>query len=1001
MSFVRIAKLSLGVSACTLVLGNYLHAQNQPSTATTQDKTALATGVAQNARSATQGQTGASAQAAQNPTGTSEAQNEAGTSQDQSATTLQQVVVSSTRASLQSALSVKRNSLEIVDAISAEGLGKFPDTNVADALQRIPGVSIDRDSFGDGQFVTVRGLGPTFNNVLVNGRSVTSENADQEFSFDLYPSDIISTAEVYKTGNPDLQAGGIGATINLKTVRPLDLSGLKIVLDGSAYRQDNAGETEPQMFAMFGDNFMDDTLGVLVSLSDQKQLGYEDELTGGWTQFDPATNILPGTLASGNPDLTHGVYPVAFQRDRSFFRQERQNAIVTLQYKPRDNLTFTVDGMYDYFQLDQSTTLANQLATIGNLSDIVMNSNGVVQSFNANDNSTFEILVRESDRPVTTENFGFNVNWQTTDHLSNVFDYAHSSSVGIPGPTSGQGDVGLRVASSSNYADFWPEQTLDISQAELGNPANYLSHVAQWGAPASGATTTNGDDVHDTLDELKWDGTYTPSDWGPLAGINYGVAYSTEAKSVSVQETNPDIYCLFCGFLAPIPAGLLQSFNSSGFMSGAPGSYQAPPFTFSIGQLISYYESAGAQALRDSILGLPAGSTGAEYAQYGGTFGLQTDPTSFVVNQATRAFYISTTWSGNALQGWTAELGFRGEETHTTAQGYQTVLLDLTPLSGSEISQYNIVTAPQQSGLITESHNYFSPLPSLNVKWNLARNAFLADDELTLRGGVSKTITRPLLTNIAPSLAFGTPRPEDLTATSGNTNLKPYSSLNFDLALDYYFGGLGYVSVAPFYKKISDFIVSYTSPEVFHIANSGNIANDTDINGQNATFLVTYPSNSEAANIKGLELAGQMGFNFLPNPFDGLGMSANATFLKSNAEFNSYNWGNNFAIPGLSNTYNATLFYSKGPLDVRVAYSYRAKYLLSVSIEPTFQNPYAETDFHISYTLPGPGDSTYSVYVGGVNIFNQKLIQVGRFSDELVGWSDPGPRYMAGIRLTF
>ena len=150
------------------------------------------------------------------------------------------------RRSLSAAQDIKRTSPGVVDAISAEDLGKFPDTNIAESLQRIPGIAIDRNG-GEGQFVTVRGFGPSFNTVLVNGRRIVSETGGREFSFDLYPAELISGADIYKTGVASMQEGGIGATINLKTARPFSLSDDTILVTAKGLYDEASGETTPQL----------------------------------------------------------------------------------------------------------------------------------------------------------------------------------------------------------------------------------------------------------------------------------------------------------------------------------------------------------------------------------------------------------------------------------------------------------------------------------------------------------------------------------------------------------------------------------------------------------------------------------------------------------------------------------------------------------------------------------------------------------------------------------
>jgi len=173
----------------------------------------------------------------------------------------EEIVVTGIRASLERSLDVKRSSNQIVDAISAEDVGKFPDANVAESLQRITGVAIDRTG-GEGQFITVRGLGPEFNTVLLNGRTLATDNDGREFSFDVLSSDIIQRAEVFKSAVPNLQAGGIGATVNIVTSRPLSGSAKTGVnFSASGIYEDLSGDVSPEFSAVGTWANDDSTLG--------------------------------------------------------------------------------------------------------------------------------------------------------------------------------------------------------------------------------------------------------------------------------------------------------------------------------------------------------------------------------------------------------------------------------------------------------------------------------------------------------------------------------------------------------------------------------------------------------------------------------------------------------------------------------------------------------------------------------------------------------------------
>ncbi len=184
--------------------------------------------------------------------------------------------------SLKRAMADKKEGLAVSDGIAAEDLGKFPDLNVAESLQRITGVSIDR-SGGEGQQVTVRGFGPQFNTVLVNGRQIASDDEGRAFNFDVLAADQITGANIYKSGLASLQSGGIGSTINISTARPFDYDGLQLVGSVKGVYESLSEETSPQASFLASNTFADDKLGLLLAVSHQeRQVQINRIQTAGW-----------------------------------------------------------------------------------------------------------------------------------------------------------------------------------------------------------------------------------------------------------------------------------------------------------------------------------------------------------------------------------------------------------------------------------------------------------------------------------------------------------------------------------------------------------------------------------------------------------------------------------------------------------------------------------------------------------------------------------------------
>lgn len=284
--------------------------------------------------------------------------------------------------------------------------------------------------------------------------------------------------------------------------------------------------------------------------------------------------------------------------------------------------------------------------------------------------------------------------------------------------------------------------------------------------------------------------------------------------------------------------------------------------------------------------------------------------------------------------------------------------------------------------------NYDDFLPSLNVKLDLT-------DEITARFAASRTVTRPDLTLLAPRVSFTNLRPGNLEASGGNPDLKPYKSTNFDLSGEWYYQKGGYLTVGAFYKRVENFIVSQVATETFQIANADNL-----FPGGLAPFNVRRPRNLDSANVYGVEIGFQHSFTWLPSPLDGLGVTLNATFVKSNAGVGA-NTGTSFALEGLGHSQNAVLFYEKGPVSARIAYNRRDKFLQTLANgtggDPIYVQPNQQVDVQANYALT----EHITVFFEGVNIFNEKTESRGRYDNQILSLVETGPRYAIGGRLNF
>jgi iron complex outermembrane recepter protein len=326
------------------------------------------------------------------------------------------IVVTGIRASIASSAAQKRDAVGILDAISSEDLGKFPDANVAESLQRIPGVAIDRTN-GEGAQVSVRGLGPAFNTVLFNGRSFASDNYNRAFSFDLIPAELISGAQVYKTAQAPLQGGGIGATINVQTPRPLALNGFKVIATGKALYEKNSDKFTPQGFGLISNTFADGKIGLLASVSYQRRIAQIASVSN--DGYLPNSSVGPNS----NPIATNVYAPRNFNVNQARDDRTRLGATVVAQYQPTDELTFTLDGLYNKFKSDSKTRALGAWFEPTSYTAATIDDNRTVTSLTTNGNADF--ISSGALRETTTWEGGFNAEWNPANNFKMVIDASY------------------------------------------------------------------------------------------------------------------------------------------------------------------------------------------------------------------------------------------------------------------------------------------------------------------------------------------------------------------------------------------------------------------------------------------------------------------------------------------------------------------------------------------------------------------------------------------------
>jgi len=908
-----------------------------------------------------------------------------GSGADGQGSQLQEVVVTGIRASLERAMDIKRDADAVVDSISAEDIGKFPDANVAESLQRITGVSIDRNQVGEGQTVTIRGFGPTFNTVLVDGRQLPTQTGHRSFQFDTLPADLINGADVYKTSAASQDDGGIGGLMNLHTPRPLDLKHFTAIASAKGEKDDLSGShVEPQGFLLLSDTFADGTFGALGSLSLQERRAPTNQVfTGNWVTVDPANGgfkLLPGQPGGFMPQQIDAMTLDAFYR--------RIGGHGVLQWRPNDQLLMTLDGMYDKYEIHSESSEIGWYFSPETVASGTFDKNGVLTNFTTNDQLHTDYIREHQNNnllsPSLLKQVGYNAKWNSSDNQFVVgldLDVAKNTVSGgtepryftVAGfPTSatytGNGGVGIpSLVSLGIPSQGIPGQTYT-------DPNLLQTHFIQQQAH------DNSDQINEGHLDLQWN-VHT----SVLQDLRSGVYFQNRIVKADTLTTNGSAQCAYCGYNTPAPANLFSTFNGpgayGGYGSGLPGQW----LTYDPATYMNYLLTPAATAAEDAAKGLAPGTTANNLSPSG--FSPADASSSYAISEKVEAFYLQFDLSGT-LAGlpWSANIGGRYVHTKETSHGFTRVLTDLLPIQGDP-SEYNPVYADNGQLLyVSASHSYNNFLPSLNFKLNLT-------DQIIARAAVSRSLTRPDMFDLRPVINYDVLRPGENQASGGNPDLKPYLSDNYDLSMEWYFAPASYASIGGFRKNIKDFVSSqyYNLPQ--QIANSQNLP---AYPGGVINFLFHAPTNSQSAYAEGLELALQHTLTWLPWPFDGLGFNANATFMHSDAVLNAANTSTNFALTGLGNSQNFIIFYEKGPVGVRVAYNYRDTFLSGTApIEHT--KGYGELDAQASYKIT----DNVLVTLAAANLTNAVQQKYDRYVNEFDSLTEFGRRYSAGVRVNF
>jgi TonB-dependent receptor len=960
-------------------------------------------------------------------------------------TELEEIVVTGIRSSLTRSMDIKREAMGVVDAISAEDIGKFPDANLAESLQRITGVSIDRQR-GEGSQVTVRGFGPEFNLVTINGRQMPTHNGvNRSFNFADLASEGVAGVQVYKTGRADVPSGGIGSTINILTPEPLKgkptLSlAAKAVMDTSTRTGD---QVTPEVSGIYLDRFFDDTFGIAITASHQERSnGVNSAQVNGW-YTRPGDDVLPDGSVNvrvpndanqinrpQSPDESYSI-PQAVAYNIAEFESTRNNAQVVLQWAPTDNITTTVDYIRSEFELDRRySDLSAWFSNTAALSQSSEWTNGPIASpiiySETNDNNDFAMGTGKDGGKNVNESIGFNLKWQITDRLKAQFDYHDSSAESGPNGPNGTSSLITMATFNKVGQSFFTGYDLPIFSNNLNSGGETNRPLYADDMMLTGSVFTNGASWMD-LEQAKIAGSF---DFNDESSIDFGVQ-RTEVNNRSVFSVVQLDNWGGIGQPGDIANIVVRSSIKDQFdqLSGHNNpNLQTEFFTANLADLRAAGEAYYA-------------ATGTAYANVGdcGTgYCASTDwRDDLRTTEETNAFYLQFNWRG---QLWdmrsNLRAGVRYEETDVVSAALNT-LYDGSRWVGAG-NELNITEARDADGNIVQGFtnvegDYDVTLPSLDFDIEPWEN-------IVLRASYSETITRPNYNDIKGGLSpngtqfFPNTRP---SASTGNPGLVPIQSQNIDLSFEWYYAPGSYFSAGYFTKDVENFIgVGRTSGPIFNIPNivGGALWNraiaESGLNPDNYTavgryildnyqadpavdgetiysvagdpaivFDLTQPINQKTAAVDGFEFNLQHAFGE-----SGYGFIVNATIVDADVAYDVRNsLESQFALTGLSDSANFIGFYDGKKLQVRAAYNWRDDFLAGIGqaegtrTNPQFVKAYGQWDLSVTYHL----NDNATLYFSGLNLTNETVHVYSLTQRQVLQSVQTGPRYDIGFRYSF
>jgi TonB-dependent receptor len=790
---------------------------------------------------------------------------------DEDETILEEVVVTGMRVSALNMRNAKKNSDNVSDSIFAEDMGKMPDSNIAEAMQRITGVSIDRVD-GEGSTVTIRGVDPSLNQVNMNGVPLTNGGDNNAVNFATMSADMLRSIEVVKSPSANHDEGSLGGMVNLKTFRPLSMNQRRITATLQVQQDELADETDPVFNAAYADKFADDRFGLSVSVYYDERTTRQDYSNNyNWKVFGGVTATSAETGESLGKIFSHE--PVGFEVGTKLNERIRYGGAATLEFAPDDVSSFWLDLSYSNLDVDSR----------GHQTRITALRKGNV--WDEESGSSFY-----SSSPKTSGNILSR--WAETETETTTLGLGYERDIG-------EWNLLAKVGLSETEQDWPRNNRLNFKPAAQEASADWINENGNfsviptlgwgdmdfWDVEKAYLFQIYDDDrkVKDDYDSVSLD-LARAMNAGPVTGISFGAKYFKRSKDRSQTIGNtPFSYddegnrVYLSDWSVPFPV--------DDFFTGVPG---------------------------DTVDGWPVPDFDAIYGTYlpDGFDGPPNLINTYTTETKATAAYIKADFS-TFNDRFVGDFGVRYVKTDVRSIGHQGINFPAVYPPPQE------VTFP-----VDLKNDYTNWLPSFNSR-------FILNDDMLLRFSVAKVMARPKDGEIRPGVVVKATNPTLPSASGGNPLLDPTEATQFDLSWEWYFGETGLVSVAGFYKDLDSFIFTQTDSVTYDCPDGVPV--------ESCLLLIevptTMPINGSGGTIKGIELAYQQQFDFLPGFLSDFGGIINYTYADSDATYveegvQNAEYFKNFPFLNTSeDTFNATIYWERAGHTVRLAYNYRSESL--------------------------------------------------------------------------